>query len=257
MSENEDLKTLARLYGIQTSYHDALGNYVEARPEALLGVLQALEAPLDSLADVPDALRGRREDLDERVLEPAVVAWDGQAGKIELRLGKNPGSTIACHLDLENGERRGWVLDVDALPQTGEGVRRLLLPESIPPGYHNLRVEIGGKCWESLVIAAPSRAYTDQRSLWGVFLPLYALRTERSWGAGDFSDLETLAEWTASLGGGVVATLPLLAAFLDEPCEPSPYAPASRLFWNELYIDPRRLPEMDGASAARRLIESP
>jgi hypothetical protein len=28
---------------------------------------------------------------------------------------------------------------------------------------------------------------------------------------------------------------PLLAAFLDEPYNPSSYAPVSRLFWNELF----------------------
>ena len=255
-TEKEDLRTLAHLYGVQASYHDALGQYVEAGPESLLGVLKALGAPLDSFADLPEALRSRRDELAERVLEPVVVAWDGHARDIDLRLGNARGS-LACHLDLEGGERRGWVLDLDSLAQTAEGVRRLVLPEALPSGYHNLRVEAGGKSYESLVIAAPSRAYGDRRSLWGVFLPLHALRTERSWGAGDFSDLETLAEWTASLGGGVVATLPLLAAFLDEPCEPSPYAPASRLFWNELYIDPRRLPEMDDCAAARRLLESP
>jgi len=55
----------------------------------------------------------------------------------------------------------------------------------------------------------------------------------------------------------VVGTLPLLAAFLDEPFEPSPYAPASRLFWSELYLDPRRLPEFDEHPAVRRLVESP
>jgi 4-alpha-glucanotransferase len=255
----EDLKTLAHLYGVQTSYQDAMGNHVEAGPESLLGVLRALEAEVDSMADVPEALRARRDELAKRVLEPVVVAWDGHAREIELRLGGSESlrGSLACHLDLEGGERRGWVLDLDSLPQAGEGVRKLALPESLPPGYHKLRVEAGGRSWEARVIAAPSRAYNDRRSLWGVFLPLYALQTERSWGAGDFSDLETLAEWTAGLGGGVVATLPLLAAFLDEPCEPSPYAPASRLFWNELYIDPRRLPEMEGSTNARRLMESP
>ena len=58
----------------------------------------------------------------------------------------------------------------------------------------------------------------------------------------------------------MVATLPLLAAFLDEPFEPSPYAPASRLFWNELYLDPRRLPEMEdcaGRPAADRVARLP
>jgi len=260
LSESTDLKTLADLYGVQTSYQDSQRQTVEAGAEALMGVLKSLEAPVDSLADVAEALSARREELAERVLEPVVVAWDGRASEIDLRLA-GPLATgrgsLACHLDLEGGERRGWVLDLDSLPHAAEGVRRLVLPEPLPAGYHKLRVETGGKSWESLVIAAPSRAYTDQRRQWGVFLPLYALQTERSWGAGDFSDLETLAEWTAGLGGGLVATLPLLAAFLDEPCEPSPYAPASRLFWNELYIDPRRLPEMDGSAAARRLLEAP
>jgi 4-alpha-glucanotransferase len=259
LSEKVDLQTLAQLYGVQTSYRDSRGTTVEAGAEALLGVLKSLEAEIDSPADVAEALRARREELAARVLEPVVVAWDGRANDIDLRLGPLAGGrgALACHLDLEGGERRGWVLDLDSLPQTAEGVRRLILPESLPAGYHRLRVEAGGKSWQSLVIAAPTRAYTDQRSQWGVFLPLYALQTERSWGAGDFSDLETLAEWTAGLGGGLVATLPLLAAFLDEPCEPSPYAPASRLFWNELYIDPRRLPELDGSAAARRLLEAP
>jgi 4-alpha-glucanotransferase len=255
-TETDELKTLAALYGVQTSYQDAWGNPVEAWPEALLAILRALEAPVDSPADVPEALRARREEIDERVVEPVVVAWDGHAREIDLRLGATGGS-LACHLDLDAGERRGWVLDLDSLPASETGIRRLALPESLPSGYHRLRIEAGGRPHESLVISAPSRAYTDRRFLWGVFLPLYALQTESGWGAGDFSDLETLAAWTSSLGGGVVATLPLLASFLDEPCEPSPYAPASRLFWNELYLDPRRLPEMEGSAAARRLLESP
>jgi 4-alpha-glucanotransferase len=255
-NEHDDLQSLAALYGVQTSYTDAQGKHVEAGPESLLGVVRALGAPVDGAADAAEALRARQEELAERVLEPVVVAWDGQARDLEIRLRGAQGS-LACHLDLENGERRGWVLDLESLPRTGEGTRGLTLPEPLPPGYHRLRVESGGRSMESLVISTPTRAYTDRRSLWGVFLPLYALRTERSWGAGDFSDLETLADWTASLGGGVVATLPMLGAFLDEPFEPSPYAPASRLFWNEIYLDPRRLPEFEEHLAARRLLESP
>lgn len=248
-NELEDLTTLARLYGVQTSYHDNWGNHVQASPESLLGVLRALDAPLDGMADVPEALAFRREELAERPIEPVIVAWDGRVPEIEVRL--SGGGSAACHLDLEGGERRGW--GVDLTPG-----RPLILPEStLPPGYHMLTIESGGKTAESMVISAPTRAYTGNgRPLWGVFLPLYALYTQRSWGAGDLSDLEALAEWTAGLGGGVVATLPLLAAFLDEPCEPSPYAPASRLFWNEIYLDPRRLPEMEESASARRLLES-
>lgn len=256
-TEQEDLRALAGLYGVQTSYHDAIGRWIEAAPDSLLAVLRALEAPVETMADVSEALRARREELEARVLEPVTVAWDGHSRGIDLHLGSGARASLACHLDLEGGERRGWVLDVAGLPEGEGGARRLTLPEPLPWGYHNLRIESGGRSQEALVISAPSRAYSDQRSLWGVFLPLYALRTAGNWGAGDFTDLEALADWTAGLGGGVVATLPLLAAFLDEPCEPSPYAPASRLFWNEIYLDPRRLPEMEDCASTRRLIESP
>ncbi|HEY0514238.1 MAG TPA: 4-alpha-glucanotransferase [Thermoanaerobaculia bacterium] len=265
-NEREDLLELAGSYGVQTSYHDAMGNYVEAGAESLLGVLRALQAPVESPGDVAEALRERREELRRRLVEPVVVAWDGHAPSIELRPGDARGS-VAYHLDLEGGERRAQVTDLDRLPATppAGGLpfpgRRLALPEPLPSGYHRLTVELGGRTAESLIISAPTRCYGREagggRPLWGAFLPLYALRTSRSWGAGDFSDLETLAEWTSGLGGGVVGTLPVLAAFLDEPFEPSPYAPASRLFWNELYIDPRRLPEIEDCIPARRLIESP
>jgi 4-alpha-glucanotransferase len=264
-NEREELLELARLHGIQTSYQDALGRHVEAKPESLLGVLQALQSPVDSAADVNDALRERREELGKRLVEPVVVAWDGHAPAIELRPGAARGA-VSFHLDLEGGERRAQVADLGSLPETRPAGsphpgRLLTLSEPLPFGYHRLTVELDGRTAAALVISAPTRCYRGEeggaRRLWGTFLPLYALRTSRSWGAGDFSDLETLAEWTASLGGGVVGTLPLLATFLDEPFEPSPYAPASRRFWNELYIDPRRLPEMADCPAARRLIESP
>ena len=261
-NEREDLATLAQLYEIQTSYQDAMGKHVEAAPESLLAVLRALRAPVEGMADVPEALRERREELDRRVVEPVTVVWDGAAPEIELR-PFNGGGSIAYHLDLEGGERRAQMVDLQSLPETWrEGWsrpgRRLTLAEPLPPGYHRLTLEADGRTVESTILSAPTRCHGgDGRPLWGGFLPLYALRTSRSWGAGDFSDLETLAEWTSGLGGGIVATLPLLASFLDEPFEPSPYAPASRLFWNELYVDPRRLPEMDDCPPARRLIESP
>jgi 4-alpha-glucanotransferase len=261
-NERDDLNELARLYGVQLSYRDAWGNLVEPGPDSLLGVLQALEAPLDGMEDVPEALAARREELAGRSLEPVVVAWDGRVPEILVRLGRS--GSLACHLEIEGGERRAWDLDLASLPEippaagSGEAGRALSLAEPLPPGYHWLRVGGNGREAETLILSTPTRAWTgDGRPLWGVFLPLYALHTRRSWGAGDFSDLETLAEWASGLGGGVVATLPLLASFLEEPFEPSPYAPASRTFWNELYVDPRRLPEMEESPAARRLIESP
>jgi 4-alpha-glucanotransferase len=255
------LRELAALYGVETGYHDALGRYVEAMPEALLAALAALAPPFAEIGDVAgvaEALAARRAELESRLIEPVLVAWDGRLARIAVRQPPGgPGGALVCHLDLEGGERRAWTFDAGSLPATAPGVSWLALPEALPPGYHRLELRSGARTARALVIAAPARAFAgDGERLWGVFLPLYALRTARSWGAGDLTDLETLAGWTAELGGGVVATLPVLAAFLDAPYEPSPYAPASRLFWNELYADPQRLPEAELCPPARQLLES-
>jgi 4-alpha-glucanotransferase len=86
---------------------------------------------------------------------------------------------------------------------------------------------------------------------------MYALRSERSWGIGDLTDLRVLLDWIRSLGGGLAAALPFFAAFYDEPFDPSPYAPASRLFWNEIYVDVTRVPELEVCPEARELLASP
>jgi 4-alpha-glucanotransferase len=254
--EIEALRELARLHGVETSYQDAFGRRVEAGPESLVPVLSALGAPLDRVEDAPEALRELRQELEERVIEPVIVAWDGKAPDAMLRFGSDSGK-LAIRFDLEGGERFAWDRELSSLPVADSSGRLLSLPDNLPAGYHHLRVESGGRSGEALVISAPTRAFAgDGKPLWGVFLPLYALQTRESWGMGDFSDLERLAEWTASLGGGVVGTLPMLSSFLDEPFEPSPYAPASRLFWNELYLDPRRVPELEDCPEAKRLMQS-
>jgi 4-alpha-glucanotransferase len=108
-----------------------------------------------------------------------------------------------------------------------------------------------------MVVSSPQlAAQLEPGRSWGVFLPLYALRSERSLGIGDFTDLEALWRWVGALGGRTVATLPLLAAFLDEPFDPSPYSPASRLFWNEMYVDVARVPELSHCAEARSMLAS-
>src|SRR5437762_3339089 len=115
-------------------------------------------------------------------------------------------------------------------------------------GYH--QIEIKGQ--ETLVISAPTRAYwPSDKKTWGVFAPIYALHSKRNPNAGDLTDFENLMDWMCGLGGSVAATLPLLGAFLDEPFEPSPYSPATRLYWNEFYIDIERIPEFAGHSTVR------
>lgn len=263
------LHHLARLYGVQTGYYDVTGRRIQPPPETLLATLRALGAAVEGFQDVPAALRERRWARWQRCCEPVVLAWEGGPVRLELRLpaglANGPG---AAHFQLESGEVRSVGCDLARSPTRQgveeEGVRyvakRLALPGTLPWGYHRLTFEIGDKTFETLVIAAPLQAYTPpggqaSRS-WGLFLPLYALHSQRSWGGGDFTDLEALAGWVTELGGGLIGTLPLLATFLDAPFDPSPYAPASRLFWNELYLDVTRIPELARCPAAQALLTS-
>lgn len=268
MTRVPPLLQLARLYGVETAYFDIVAQRRrETRPEVLLAVLRALGAPIEKLEDAPAAARKRRLSLWQRAVEPVVVAWEDKPAALKLRLpAQNAAGKLRCQLELETGETRTWRRDLADLPAARaaevEGTRyvslRVPLPGRLPPGYHRLRLEIRRQQFETLVIAAPRQAYTPAKTAraWGVFLPLYALRSLGSWGAGDLTDLEALMDWVRELGGGLVGTLPLLAAMLDEPFEPSPYAPASRLFWNEFYVDVTRSPEFKRSPAAQRLLAS-
>lgn len=265
-----ELQDLARLHGLQTIYWDVQGQQVTASVEGVLRSLRALGVPVASLAEVNGALRlGQRARWD-RFVEPVLVAWDGHPSEVVLRAPATEiGQPRHFTLVVENGPTYTWTMKLADLPQVDEAqidgtrytARRLNLIGPYPLGYHSLTIEGGTSVWQSTILAAPVRPASPQGArygkTWGVFLPLYALHSQQSWGAGDFGDLENLVSWVQSQGGGLAATLPLLAAFLDEPFEPSPYSPASRLFWNEFYLNVERIPELQHSAAARELLASP
>lgn len=249
--EREALGALAEAWGVQVAHVDAFGEHREAEPEAVAAVLRALGAPLERPADAPDALRERARQVWTRMLEPVTVVWEGEAGEALLRLPADASEPLRGEVVLEGGGSREVRAAPDGLAVADSAdlggrravARRLPLPDGLPRGYHRLRLEREGRTFESLVVRAPRTAYGGEEARrWGVFLPLYALRSGRNWGAGDYTDLRDLAGWTARQGGHLVGTVPLLAAFLDEPFDPSPYSPASRLFWSEAYVDPERAP---------------
>lgn len=263
------LHRLALLYGVQTAYYDNTHHRKQVSSETLLAVLRALGAPVETLGDVPAALQECDRERLRRCCEPIVVAWEGGPPEIELRLPKPLADARAeCRLLLENGEAREFPYDLSrsAPSQVVEAdrasfiVKKMALPGRLPWGYHRLIVELKGETAETLVISAPREAYTPFEGkagkTWGIFLPLYALHSRRSFGCGDLTDLEKLMEWVAGLGGSMVGTLPLLSAFLDEPFIPSPYSPASRLFWNEIYLDVSRLPELAKCPSAQAILSS-
>ncbi|MGH7466218.1 MAG: 4-alpha-glucanotransferase, partial [Longimicrobiales bacterium] len=241
------LSELARLYGVEAAYEGMGGERRRADPEAVALTLRALGADLDSGRDAADALRARRAELDVLGIQPVQVAWDGALPQIRVRLAHGESERAVVEIRLESGEVTPYACRAEPLSARARGgwtaTHTITIGRRLPHGYHRVQVETSGSTFHTLIISAPRRAYApvDTRA-WGIFMPLHALCSATSWGTGDYSDLARAARWAGELGAGFISTLPLLATFLDAPFEPSPYSPASRLFWNELFIDVTAVP---------------
>jgi 4-alpha-glucanotransferase len=231
------LEALAAAEGVLRSYTDTTGRRRRASPPALAAVLRALGHDVEeSGRGAAEALRAAEAARAARLAEPVPVAWGGSRARTALGVHGRVTWTLA----LEDGGELGGYADVGSLE----------LPR-LPYGRHRLRLEAGGRTDDMTVLQAPRRAPAGPARSWGLFVPLYAL--PGPFGPGDLTRMRRLAAWTAGLGGDLVGSTPLNAAFLDEPFEPSPYLPVSRLFWNELYVDPAAAPEWEASARAREL----
>jgi 4-alpha-glucanotransferase len=234
------LEALAAAEGVLRSYTDTTGRRRRASPAGLAAVLRALGHEVDeSGAGAGDALRALAAARAERLAEPVAVAWG--RSRPRLRAGRRHGP-VRFVLELEDG-------DEAAAGTAEDGI--VSLP-ALPYGRHRLHLHAGRREQTTTVLQAPRRAEPGPDRTWGVFVPLYAL--PGPFGPGDLSRLRELLAWTAGLGAGFAGSTPLNAAFLDEPYEPSPYLPVSRLHWNELYADPAAVPELEGSPRARSLL---
>lgn len=123
----------------------------------------------------------------------------------------------------------------DLVLETGERVTiDRAFPADLPIGYHTFH-RLGKKDSQQ-ILAAPDRCVLPAAPMWGWAAQLYAARSAQSWGIGDLADLRRLADWSATLGAGMMMVNPLAAASPGLPQEPSPYYPTSRRFLNPLYL---------------------
>ena len=260
------LEALCALVGVETGFTGTDGSRHHARPSTLATILRALDLPIVRVEDAPEALRAVTASRARRPMEPVVVQWVGERRSVRVALPDQVAFADGWYqLDLEDGTTRrrrlsqidvspvgrnrvdGRALDTYELPLDGGGV-------DLPPGYHRLTLHAPEPVATALVVAADTCPLPTRG--WGAFLPLHALRTEHDRGVGSYDDLGLLARWIGEQGGALVGTLPLYPVFWDEPVDPSPYRPVTKLGLNEIHIDPTRLPELAIAPRARRLLAS-
>ena len=223
-----DLQALCDAAGVVTAWVDAWNRPQVGPAEDLLGVLAAL---LGRDLRTRSAIVAATSDLrgDVPAIEPVVVAWDGLAPPIEVRTAVTDGVVV-----LESGGE---------VPVRIDGGTVVVPP--LPNGYHTLALNGGDHtAW---IFAAPVRAHPAPHGVLGLISPTYSLRMNATddVGIGTLSELAGLADVCRDAGIAVVGTLPLLAAFPDQP---SPYAPASRRAWNEVFVDFDAIPDWSAPS---------
>jgi len=245
------LRELAAVAGLDVEYTAWNGAPTAASAESVLAVLQAMAPDLgikiDSTEDAPHAITVLERERWNEIVPPVVVGWDGfivvpfavpaaddQPWEVEV-------TTESGHVVRANGRLFDLPGDSHAWPGGAvHCIRRATVSLDGETGYHSVKWRAAGGQGEAFAISAPTRAWGgpgEGGRRWGVFAPVYGLASPESGQAGDLGTLRRLFDAVERRGGRYVATLPILAQFLDEPCMFSPYSPASRLYWNEMFLD--------------------
>lgn len=263
------LEKLRRLRGIERSFTDFRGDTRSVSEDSLRRLLAALghsvedERQLEREAERLEALEWLR------MLPPVVLLRPADRVPLAMQLPLLP--QIRWRVVLESGDTFVGQVEPSQLPVLGrrtasvqDALRLALELPVLPPGYHRLTVEdaAGMPLATTTLLVPPERCFEPEslrkgHRLWGWAIQLYALRSDRNWGIGDFSDLAGYATAAAKLGADVIGLNPLHALFPSDPERCSPYSPSSRNFLNALYIDPEAIPEFATSREARRLVATP
>lgn len=281
------LVNLAHAYGVATEYWDWQGSHVIVADATIRSVLAALGVEAATDEQTAASLAAVDERHWRRTLPATVMCRQGWTPWVPVHVPH--GSPVRVEVELEDGGTR-VVAQVDhwVEPRLVDGAlvgeATFELPGDLPLGWHVLRAHVGEPATAptaapgaepggappadqrtataTLVVTPATLALPDSLrdgQVWGLMEQVYQVRSERSWGIGDLSDLAELAAWAGEdLGADFVLVNPLHAAEPVAPMEPSPYLPTTRRFVNPVYLRVEEIPESAGlaGSALRRAREA-
>ncbi|MEO8500794.1 MAG: 4-alpha-glucanotransferase, partial [Vicinamibacteria bacterium] len=253
---------------IATRYDDIWGATREVPHEALVSIISEFGIHLSDNLTATRALEMASEAGRRLSLPPVLPIREGSAKwNVTLHLPAEP-EWLSWRIIDEAGRVREGRLRAHSFEEQNrterEGgawcERTLVFPESLPLGYHRLTID--GLTGETLIVSAPERCYRSETlregaRVFGPALQLYALKSKRNWGIGDFGDLLRLIPQMAERGASLIGLNPLHALFSHNPAHASPYSPSSRLHLNVLYLDVEAIVNSAHCDAAQRLVSSP
>lgn len=257
MADTDLLEQLATAYGFSLSYRGQNNEIVASPRESLVKLLKALDVPLSdepAHEELTEALDRWHRHWATRPLPPVVIAREGDEKHFNVHVPD--GAPAHVWVALEDGSESPVYQDENWAPPTFHdgvnwGEATFHIRGDLPTGWHKIRLSshsdqrvIDEEC---TLVVTPRVLSTNLELLhnpaYGVMAQLYSVRSERSWGIGDFNDLGALAEVVARHGAQFLLINPVHAAEPVPPVEDSPYLPTTRRFINPIYIAVEDVPE--------------
>ena len=228
------------------------------------------------VADRYHGFWGKEESVPEPVLQRAVAAMTGNGSAQQPQhLGLPPvfvlreGEPAVLRWNAaQQAEARWRLVGEEQRQDAGSGAVerehqqwRIALPEGLATGYYRLTLEGAPPQEFCRVVVAPRHCHVAEglqqgERWWGCTIQLYALRSSRNWGIGDFGDLRRLCDAAAHQGASFIGLSPLHALFPHNPASASPYSPSSRKALNPIYLDVQTLVDLGGCEEAVRRVQS-
>ncbi len=253
------LQELAQRHGVACEYTAQNGQPVYVSEETITYTLRALGVSISDRPDDEELTQALFEDYlarASRPLPPCVVAREGAEKSFPVHVHDGDPATVT--ITLENGETRPTYQDPNDAPAADVagvmwGEASFHVPGDLPLGFHTLTLTSPGIGeYECPLIVVPNHLSTAdkylERPTAGAMAQLYSVRSEKSWGMGDFGDLAELAETLAETYDFLLIN-PLHAAEPIPPVEDSPYLPTTRRFINPIYLRIEDVPELELLSA--------
>lgn len=266
VADTDLLENLATAYGFSLTYRGLTNETVASPRESLVTLLQALDVPLSddpSDEELSEALDTWRRHWATRPLPPVLVAKEGEEKSFTVHVPE--GAPADVWVTLEDGSTSPVYQDENWNPPTWRdgiewGEASFHTRGDLPVGWYRIHLastseqaEIAQEC---TLVVTPRLLTTNlelvQNPAWGMMAQLYSVRSEQSWGIGDFHDLGELAAVAARHGADYLLINPVHAAQPFPPVEDSPYLPTSRRFVNPIYIAVEDVPEFELLDAETR-----
>ena len=279
---------LSTLCGIVPEYWDIFGKKHETTIETRKAVLKAMGLNIDSADEINRKIHKYKSRPWRDFVDPVhVVSVNEQPLSIPVYIpieqDKESGLVMSWYLKNENKtfskEKKYTVISGSDLRihetqwLDGERYIKVFIVDTEPRdiGYYTFDAECkhpekifqGGSNklhMRSRIIITPDCCYIppelEGRRFWGLSTNLYAIHSNRNWGAGDFTDLQKILRWVAGSKGSFVGINPLHAIPNTVPFGVSPYAPISRLYKNFMYLDVENVPEVAESGDLQKFISS-